>query len=202
MSSSQPPSIPPVVLSDQQRLQLNDMIRSNNVEDQTALIRQLKHSEILQKNINKLLSLKNTAGAGLDEESLHLLLTKECSFLYTYYTDIYNKIRKDEIDLTLLNLFLNVLRNIEEGVIDQHEGSFQIGTLLKDIYVDSALKKAAKLNAASSAPVIQEEKVSWKEFKNTPEYYRRLPSTESKTKQKKAAKAAAAAAASEAKLKG
>ena len=55
------------------------------------------------------------------------------------YTDIYNKIRKDELDLSILNRFLNVLRNIEDGELDQHEGAFVVGTLLKELYVDSAL---------------------------------------------------------------
>ena len=30
---------------------------------------------------------------------------------------------------------LSVLREIEEGTIDQHEGSVKIGTILKEIYM-------------------------------------------------------------------
>ena len=36
----------------------------------------------------------------------------ECNFLFTYYTDIYNKIRKDEIDLKILFKAFDVLRDI------------------------------------------------------------------------------------------
>jgi hypothetical protein len=56
-------------------------------------------------------------------------------------------VRKDEIDITILNKFLDVLKQIEDGKLDQHEGSFLVGTILKELYVDSALKKAEKLNA-------------------------------------------------------
>ena len=93
----------------------------------------------------------------------------ECSFLFTYYTDIFNKIKKDEIDLSILNRFLNVLRNIEDGEIDQHDGAFIVGTLLKELYVDSALKKADKLNEEQSKPEEKREeplKISWREYKN------------------------------------
>jgi hypothetical protein len=94
----------------------------------------------------------------------------ECGFLFTYYTDIYNKIRKDEIDLKILNQFLNVLRRIEDGELDQHEGSFVIGTLLKEMYVDSALRKAAKLNENQEQEYVEPREVvniSWRDFKKT-----------------------------------
>jgi hypothetical protein len=109
------------------RLQLQKMIQANNVEDQTELIRNLKHSEILRTDINTLLFLKSK----YDEEKAHLEAMSECNFLFTYYTDIYNKVRKDEIDLTILFSFLDVLKRIEDKELDQHEGSFLVGTLLK-----------------------------------------------------------------------
>ena len=40
-------------MNDNQRLQLQEMIKANNVEDQTEIIRQLKHSSILRENIKK-----------------------------------------------------------------------------------------------------------------------------------------------------
>ena len=39
-------------MNDNQKLQLQNMITSNNVEDQTELIRDLKHSQILRNEIN------------------------------------------------------------------------------------------------------------------------------------------------------
>ena len=104
-----------------------------------------------------------------DPEKINQLGMEECSFLFTYYTDIYNKIRKDEMDLKILYKFLDVLEEIEDGKLDQHTGSFKVGTLLKEIYVDSALRKAAKLN--KDIGIVEPEykgpqvEISWKDFK-------------------------------------
>jgi hypothetical protein len=154
-------------MNDNERLQLQKMIKANDVSDQTELIRQLKHSHKLQEDINNLIMLK--AKHRNDQTKIHEEGMKECNFLFMYYTDIYNKVRKDEVDLSLLNKFLNVLRNIEDGEMDQHEGSFLIGTILKELYVDSALKKAEKLNMNEPEPEAKVEpiKISWKDFKRS-----------------------------------
>jgi hypothetical protein len=161
----------PVHMDDKTRLQLQNMIKANNAEDQTSLIRELKHSEIFKKDIASLLSLKEKYAN--DQDKLHMECMIECSFLFNYYTDLYNKIRKDEINLEILYQFLDVLKKIEDGMVDQHEGSFMVGTLLKKIYVDSALKKAEKLDKEHAAdttntPAIVREdpvEISWKQFK-------------------------------------
>jgi hypothetical protein len=155
-------------MDDKARLQLQKMIKANNVEDQTDLIRELKHSHLLQNDINNLIMLK--AKYRNDQDKINEEGMTECGFLFTYYTDIYNKIRKDEIDLKILNQFLNVLRRIEDGELDQHEGSFVIGTLLKEMYVDSALRKAAKLNENQEQEYVEPREVvniSWRDFKQT-----------------------------------
>jgi hypothetical protein len=155
-------------MDDKARLQLQKMIKANNVEDQTELIRELKHSHLLQNDINNLIMLK--AKYRNNQDKINEEGMTECGFLFTYYTDIYNKIRKDEIDLKILNQFLNVLRRIEDGELDQHEGSFVIGTLLKEMYVDSALRKAAKLNENQEQEYVEPREVvniSWKDFKKT-----------------------------------
>jgi len=154
-------------MDDNQRLQLQKMISVNNVEDQTQLIRNLKHSHVLRDNVNNLIMLK--AKYVDDQESLNLEAMSECNFLFTYYTDIYNKIRKDEIDLKILYQFLDVLKKIEDGELDQHEGSFVVGTLLKNIYIDSALRKADKLNAETPDKETEykgpQVDISWSQFK-------------------------------------
>jgi hypothetical protein len=105
-----------------------------------------------------------------DDEKIYSECVNESNFLFTYYTDIFNKVRKDEIDINILNKFLDVLRQIEDGELDQHDGSFMIGTLLKELYVDSALKKAEKLDANSEKtpePKRAEMEISWKQFKQS-----------------------------------
>jgi hypothetical protein len=77
--------------------------------------------------------------------------------------------------MQILYQFLDVLKQIEDGLVDQHEGSFMVGTLLKKIYVDSALKKADKLDkehaaadAANTSAIVREDpvEISWKQFKH------------------------------------
>lgn len=158
------------MMNEKQKLQLQNMIKTNNVEDQTQLIRDLKHSHIFKTEINNMLMIK--AKYRNDQEKINLECMNECGFLFTYYTDIYNKIKKDEIDIKILNKFIDVLRQIEDGELDQHSGSFLVGTILKELYVDSALKKADKLNEEheKNNPLqkqIEPVKISWKQFKST-----------------------------------
>lgn len=155
-------------MDDKQRLQLSNMIKANNVEDQTGLIRNLRHSQILRNEINNMIVLK--AKYRGDDEKIYSECVNESNFLFTYYTEIFNKVRKDEIDINILNKFLDVLRKIEDGELDQHEGSFMVGSLLKELYVDSALKKAEKLDANSEKapePKKAEIEISWKQFKHS-----------------------------------
>ena len=153
-------------MDDKQRLQLQNMIKANNTEDQTNFIRNLKHSQIIRADVNNMIMIK--AKYRGDDAKIHEECVNECNFLFTYYTDIYNKVRKDEIDIGILNKFLDVLKRIEEGELDQHEGSFLVGSILKELYVDSALKKAEKLNADEEPrpePKKAEKSVSYKQFK-------------------------------------
>jgi len=153
-------------MNEKERLQLNKMIKINNVEDQTNQIRTLKHSSILEKEIKELLILKEKY-----REQPEVLLNESiinCNFLYNNYTDIYNRVKKDEINIDLLFHFIHVLSQIEEGIIDQHDGSFMIGKLLKEIYIDSALKKAEKIdNEYGKENIIYEKPVNidWKQWK-------------------------------------
>ena len=151
-------------MNETQRIQLSNMVRENNVLDQTPLIRQLKHSKIMRDNVNTLIDLK----AIIPKDELNIVAAEKCSFLFTYYTDIYNKLRKDEIDVDILFQLIDKLEAIEEEKLDQHEASFEVGTILKKIYVDSALRKAEKLDKLYEKdvePVREVENISWKDFK-------------------------------------
>ena len=153
-------------MDDKQRLQLQNMIKVNNVEDQTELIRNLKHSQVLRNEVNNMILIK--AKYKGDEEKIYNECVNDCNFLFTYYTDIFNKIIKNEIDVGILSKFFEVLRKIEDGDLDQHEGSFMVGTILKELYIDSALKKSEKLDELTEKapePKKAEVKISWKEFK-------------------------------------
>lgn len=157
-------------MNELERLNLQKMIQANETENNTPLIRELKHSTKILEDVEMLLKIKreNIAMAKTSPEQFDNLCVNKCQFLFTNYTDIFNKVKKDEINLNILLRLLNVLHSIEEGAVDQHEGSFEVGKLLKKIYIDSALRKADKLNQDSKTQEEQRpiESISWRDFKN------------------------------------
>ena len=63
-----------------------------------------------------------------------------------------------------------VLSKIENGTYDQHEASALIGQILKEIYIDSAIKEAdIKEKRRNKNKKIEKKKsvkkISWREFK-------------------------------------
>jgi hypothetical protein len=161
-------------MDEKSRLKLNEMIKENNVTDQTELIRELKHSSIIREETKRLLEiLEENPNSTFTE--LRDISMMDCNFMFSYYTDIYNRLLKRELDISLLYKFLDILEKIENGECDQHEASFKVGSILKEIYVDSALKKAEKLDkeneirekekTANSAPSVEPMKLSWRSYK-------------------------------------
>lgn len=169
------------ILNEENRLLLNQMIASNNVSDQTELIRELRHSSRIKEEVDRLVQLLKEYET-LEYNDIRTICTFECNFLFTYYTDIFNRVLKKEINLDLFDRFLFILQKIENGELNQHEASFQVGTILKEIYVDSALKKSKKLeeqfeasnqtstvSSSSSSSLLSREppkQISYKDFKS------------------------------------
>ena len=153
-----------------ERLKLQEMIKANNVEDQTSRIRELKHSGLIHQDVSTYLQLVKKYPDSQNKEFFKQMCLNKCSFLFNNYTDIYNKMVKNELNLNILIEFVNVLRDIENGVMDQHEGSFKVGKILKELYIDTALRKEQKLEARGSKskkvkapnPV---KKISYADFK-------------------------------------
>ena len=155
-------------------LMLQQMIKTNDVKDQTDMIRSLKHSDLIRNDVKKLLELREQI---LDEQELFQQAGYECNFLFTYYTDIFNKIRKRLLNEIILYKFLDVLKDIEESKVDQHEGSYRVGMYLKELYIDSQLKLEEKLTSSDSQTSTQTQTqsqpsgptntMSWKDFKKS-----------------------------------
>ena len=120
-----------------ERIQLDKMLRANNAEDCTNEIREKKHSKLLKNDVKKMIELKEKYKRlkNSNKNQYETMLKSQCNFIYEKYTDIFNRINKDEIDLNILWKFLDVLEKIEIGELDQHEGSYAVGTLLKQIYI-------------------------------------------------------------------
>lgn len=142
-------------MNPEQRLQLNELVRANNSVDNTALIRELKHSSLIWEDVKKIIPLRN----GNDLAEVEARCIQEAPFLYKNYTMIFNRLIRDRIDVSILFSFLQVLKEIETGVLDQHDASFKIGTLLKQMYVDP------KLEEVKEPTYVQGQSISWQEFK-------------------------------------
>ena len=159
-----------MVLTDNEKFQLKKMIEANDTEDMTNKIREVKHSKQIRKDIQNIIKYKNENMLlfKTDKNKFEELILKDCGFLFQHYTDVYNKIIKDEIDIKILNRLLDILKQIEDKKLDQHEASFMVGKILKELYVDSAVKRAEKLDEESEKhikPKIQPKNISWKQFK-------------------------------------
>jgi hypothetical protein len=164
-------------MNPQERLQLDKLIRANDVTDNTNSIRELKHSKPLSDDIITLIKIKKEYQRLSKSNPVQFdnICVSRCPFLFNNYTDIFNKVKKDEIDLNVLFQLLHILKQIEDGKLDQHHGSYEVGKLLKSIYIDSAIKKADNINKAhdhshgnrnkdhAKPPVVK--KISWSEFK-------------------------------------
>ena len=156
-------------MNDKERLQLSKMITANDVENVTDNIREKKHSVLIEKDIHEMVRIKKTYSQANNPEQVNLMLETRCRFLHEHYTDIFNRIKKDELNLDIMAKFLHVLKQIEQSNIDQHEGAFLIGKYLKEIYIDSALQRGEKLDEKFSKTNENNptpKNISWSQFKH------------------------------------
>jgi hypothetical protein len=162
-------------MNNEERLNLKKLINQNDCVDNTEHIRSLKHSSQIRDDIVKIQNLKKKhARVKKNEPERFLALCQsQCPFLFNGYTDIFNKVYKDEIDLNIMSNMLDDLKQIEDGKVDQHEGSVMIGKVLKELYVDSAMKRGQNIEKTiepTPPPVYTEGKsISWKQYKQIKE---------------------------------
>ena len=147
-------------MNSEDKLYLKKMIDANNVKDQTQNIQKLKHSSNIIKDIEIMTLLKNKHIAIKDSPPYYEIMKKSCNFLYTNYLDIFNKILYNKLNIDILYQFLEQLKQIEENKTNQHEASYKIGKLLKELYIDTVVNENS-----SSTPQRNKKNISWNEFK-------------------------------------
>jgi hypothetical protein len=162
-------------ISKEESLNLKKLLQNNSdAVDNTDYIRRVKHSEKIRDDIRVLDRLKKSE-AKLYLENRDQFREKAqtvANFLFVNYTDIFNKVVTDELDLAIMSRLLAVIKMIEDKKVDQHEGSVLVGKILKELYVDSALKRCDNLdkeNGKSSeeeTPKRDVKPISWSEWKN------------------------------------
>ena len=150
-------------MNPEERLNLQRMIAANDVTDQT-IISVISNCKIW-KDVETMTLLKRKYSRMLNSDLIKSKITNACRFLFDNYTDIFNKLY-NQLNVQILYTFIQELKNIENGKTDQHEASFKIGKLLKELYIDSALKQAEKLDKKEKKkPPRKEKKISWDQFK-------------------------------------
>lgn len=158
-------------LNHDEKLNLKKIMDETDYVDNTHNIRRLKHSKMIRDNVKRMEELKREHEAMrlTHIEGFFSIVQEECRFLYDNYTDIFNRLMKDEIDPLILQRFLIVLKMIEDGQLDQQEGSSMIGKYLKELYLDSAVRKADALDRERSGekePLKEGMDISWKAYKS------------------------------------
>jgi hypothetical protein len=147
-------------MNEEQRLQLNELMKANNTDDNTNLIRKLKHSKKIKRDVEMIENIK-VDHPNADIKELDNLCIKECSFLFTNYTIIYNKLIRSQIDIHMLYVFIDKLKDIENGKLTQQEAAFDIGTILKQMYVDPRLKE---MDEKKEVEYLCGKNISWLDF--------------------------------------
>jgi len=155
-------------IDDETRLNFDKMLKESGASDNTYKIRQLKHSDKIREQVTFMMEIKKKYPK-LKKETKDRMIESKCMWLWENYMNIYNKLKKDQLNLSILHNFLSTLKQIEEGELDQHDASVKIGKILKELYVDSAMQQQKKREDAEKKrkkrkgnPV---KKLSWNEYK-------------------------------------
>jgi len=156
----------------EERLKLDELLRKDNVAQTTDKIQELKHSGQIKQCIDNIVKLKAN-NKRLSKDMFEKMAINQANFLYSNYTSIFNKLIKDEISVKILYEFVAILKQIEDGVLNQHEGSYMVGKKLKELYIDGVVErgkkdqvKDAKEDAIKSANVKKpQKKISYKQFR-------------------------------------
>ena len=134
---------------------LNEMINKNNTIDHTETIREKKITKVLRKEIAFIKYIKSQH---LDKKRIEFETQKCCPTLISDYNNIYTKILENKINYNILYKFLNELEKIENNELNQHEASYNIGKLLKEIYIDPEINN-------NTSDIIAKN-INYNEYKN------------------------------------
>jgi hypothetical protein len=156
-------------IDDETRLKFNELLKESDAADNTEKIRKLKHSSKIKEQVSIMMDIKRKYSR-LDKKTLDNMIHTQCNWLFTHYFNLFNKLKKDELNIQILGQFVNALKAVEVGDMDQHEASVKVGQILKKLYIDSALKKDKKEEAKrerqrKKKPVNRKAKLTWDQYK-------------------------------------
>ena len=101
-------------MDEKQRLNLQEMIKGFDADDNTSKIRKLRHSRLIKENVEIMLTLKKKYQRmkNVDPKNYNKILVSKCNFLFNNYTNIFNRIYKDELNINILNHFIATCLNV------------------------------------------------------------------------------------------
>ena len=90
-------------MNDNEKYQLQQMIEQNKVIDNTNVLRELKHSSTIKKNVERLIELKNLHSELLNtnKSKFEEIALQDCGFLFFNYMQLYNSIIKENMNSKL-----------------------------------------------------------------------------------------------------
>ncbi len=162
-------------MNPEERLNLKKMLAQNtDYVDHTEDIRRLKHSGLLLDSMRDIEKLKraNSELREKDSDAFIEVCKTTAPLMYNLYTDLFNKLVKDELNLVIMIRFIRILEMIEQGQIDQNEASVMVGKILKELYVDSAVRVGEKLdklnesNDQNKVEMIVPKNIRWNQWVN------------------------------------
>lgn len=138
------------------------MIQENNIEDTTSKIRDIQQSDVLLKELEYMCDeQKKLVQNGDKMEKLGELCDTKCIFMKTNQKKLYDKLLEDNmknnecyiktVDIAIE--MIHILKKIEIGEINQHEGAYEFGKICSKIYVDPIINRK------------ENENLSWEEYK-------------------------------------
>jgi|UniRef100_A0A6C0ITS0 hypothetical protein len=152
-------------MGDNDSLNLKKLITEYKPEETTEKIRGLKHSMKIKTDVEMIILTKRKYSK-LKKETLDQMCSKKATFLFNNYYNIYNRLMKNQLNLEILGRLIMVLKSIEDGEYDQHTASVVVGKILKEMYIDSALrgetidKKTGKVEKKRKG-----KNIKWNDFK-------------------------------------
>lgn len=159
-------------MRDDERLKLDDLLRTDDVLQTTDKIRELRHSNQIKLAVDNIVKLKRNHSR-VSKEMFRNMAMNQANFLYVNYSVLFNKLVNEELNIKILYEFINILSQIENGQINQHEGSYLVGKKLKELYVDGVVnkdKKCREKDAIDDQEKLDKmkkpkKKISYKQFK-------------------------------------
>ena len=159
-------------MNTQERLALQNMLRESDAPDMTSQIRTLKHSKPIKTDVEIIQHLKKEYQRIMRSNPSQFkdICKSRAKFLYDNYTHIFNKLVSGDLDVSILYKFLSVLERIENNEINQHEGSYIVGTFLKELFIDSAIREDKRKDTKrekkrEKKPVNPKANLSWSDYK-------------------------------------